>query len=167
MIFIKKFFLFTPILMFIIACLFHFLYDWTNNFTLIALICPTNESIFEHTKLIFIPLLIFYLFFYFKNKKILNEDRYFFSMLISIVLGILSVPMLYYFYTESFGIQILFVDILITLISFILSNLLFYNYYKLHNFNIKKEISIFLLIFLYIFYIYASFNYIDLPIFNI
>lgn len=162
---IKKYFLITPFIMFILACGLHFLYDFTGKLTIIGFFSPINESIFEHTKLIFIPLLIFYLIYYFKNKEILNQNKYLFSMLISIILGIILVPMLFYFYTESFGLESLIIDISITFIALALANLFFYEYYNFHNFAIKKEISITLLIFLFIFYMYATVNTINLPIF--
>lgn len=165
MITIKKYFTITPFIMFVLACGLHFLYDFTGELPLIGLISPINESIFEHTKLIFIPLLIIYSFYYFRNKEKLDTNRYFFSMLISIILGILLVPMIFYFYTEGFGVESMIFDILITLISLGLSNLLFYNYYNLHNFTFNSKVSITLLTLIYLFYIYATFNIINMPIF--
>lgn len=148
-----------------LACVLHFVYELSGNNLIVGFIAPINESIFEHTKLIFIPLLIVYLFYFLKNKDKLDYDKYFFSMLVSIILGVLLVPMIYYFYTESFGITSLVFDILITFIALSFSNLLFYNYYNLHNFAIKKEISNAFLIIIILFYMYASTHLIDLPIF--
>lgn len=165
MITIKKYFFITPFIMFGFAFLLHFMYDFFNHATIIGFISPINESIFEHTKLIFIPLILFYLIYYFFNKRNLDKDRYFFSMLISVILGIILVPMIYYFYTESFGIESMIIDISITLIALGFANLLFYNYYNLHNFTLKKEISIALILLIFAFYIYTSLNPIDLPIF--
>lgn len=157
--------LITSLIMFVCACPLHFTYDFFNNLTIVGFFVPINESIFEHTKLIFIPLMLFYSLYYFFKKYKIDSDRYFFTLLLTILLGILLVPMLYYFYTESFGIELFIVDIFITLIALGLANLFFYNYYNLHNFTFKKETSLFFLLLIFIFYIYTSINLINLPIF--
>lgn len=165
MIEIKKVFLLSPFILFILAALLHFTYDFTNQLFVIGFISPINESIFEHTKLIFIPLLLFYSLYYVKNKNSLDQDKYWFSSLISLILGIILVPMIYYSYTESFAVSLLVVDILITYVVLFLSNLFFYNYYNFYNFTIKKEISTLFIILIFLFYIFASVHQINLPIF--
>ena len=37
----------------------HFLYDWTGNNHIVGLFTPINESIWEHMKLLFFPMLIY------------------------------------------------------------------------------------------------------------
>lgn len=157
--------LITSLIMFVCACPLHFTYDFFNNLTIVGFFVPINESIFEHTKLIFIPLMLFYSLYYFFKKYKIDSDRYFFTLLLTILLGILLVPMLYYFYTESFGFESFIIDISITYIVFFICNLFFYNYYTLYNFYLKKEISFFLIFLIFTFYIYTSLYLINLPIF--
>ena len=43
---------------FFLGILLHFVYDWSRNSLLVAFIAPTNESLFEHLKLLMTPYLI-------------------------------------------------------------------------------------------------------------
>lgn len=151
--------------MFLLAFPLHFIYEWTNNIPLIGFIAPINESIFEHTKLIATPLLIFYIIYYIKNKYNIDKGLYFFSSMLSIVLGILLIPMLYYGYSESIGRDIMIIDILITYVVLYICNIHFYTYYKSHSLHFKPWLSIFILTLIYTLYIYTYYNFIDLPIF--
>ena len=60
-----------PIVYFVLAALtgtlLHFLYDWSPNL-LFALISPVRESVWEHLKLIYWPLLVFGLIFTRKDR---------------------------------------------------------------------------------------------------
>lgn len=40
----------------------HFLYDWTENNHIVGFFTPINESIWEHMKLLFFPMLIYSVF---------------------------------------------------------------------------------------------------------
>lgn len=48
----------TTLLAFGLGSLFHFLYQWSGNLLMIGLFFPMNESIWEHLKLTFYPILI-------------------------------------------------------------------------------------------------------------
>lgn len=160
-----KVFIKSTFILFISACFLHFVYQWTNNNYLIGFISPINESIFEHTKLILIPLFVFHILYYVKNKNILDINKYSFTTLLSIILGITLVPMLYYFYTESFGIESLVIDISITYIVFLITNIFFYTYYKYGGFYLNFKVSSFLVLGIFLFYMYATTHTINLPIF--
>ena len=43
----------------VIGTFLHFLFQWTANHPAIALFSPVNESIWEHLKLLFFPVLLF------------------------------------------------------------------------------------------------------------
>ncbi len=43
---------------FFLGVLLHFVYDWSRNSLLVAFIAPTNESLFEHLKLLMTPYLL-------------------------------------------------------------------------------------------------------------
>jgi hypothetical protein len=61
-IFLKlKYFIISFVVVSILGVLFHFAYD-ILDFPLLKIIFPTNESIFEHTKLIVFPALFFTIF---------------------------------------------------------------------------------------------------------
>lgn len=162
----KKIFYISSFILFLFACLLHFVYDFFNQSFLIGIISPINESIFEHTKLILVPLTIFYTMYFIINKNKLNINKYFFSFLMSILLGIILVPMFYYGYTKSFGFESVVIDISITFIVMFLSNVFFLNYYLNYKFFINYKICILLIIWIYCFYIYATFSKISFPLFN-
>ena len=112
----------------IVGTLLHFVYEWTNESTAAALIAPVNESVFEHLKLTFFPLVLFAIFEYFYIGKIHNG--YFFIKAKSILLGILSVLVLYYTYTGIIGKNYMIPDVLIFYISIFISTLYFVKNYK-------------------------------------
>ena len=64
--------------------LLHFLYDWTNS-RFIALFSAVNESIWEHMKLLFFPMIVFAIFesFYFSKEY----KSFWCSKLVGILLG--------------------------------------------------------------------------------
>ena len=85
----------------IIGVLLHFLYDLSGNNVIVALFSAVNESIWEHMKLLFFPMLIFSLV---ENKYIDSEYKNFWCVkLIGSVLGIVMIPVSYYTINGVFG----------------------------------------------------------------
>ena len=80
--------------------LLHFLYDWTGENTLSALISGVNESTWEHMKLLFFPLFVFAIVqsFFFKDYK-----NFWCVKLIGTLSGLISIPVLFYTYNGAFG----------------------------------------------------------------
>ena len=92
-------FIFTGIL----GTFLHFLFDLTGGSILAALFSAVNESIFEHTKLLFYPMVIFAALQYFRWGK---EYKSFWCVkLLGILTGLLLIPVLYYAYTGILGIN--------------------------------------------------------------
>ena len=52
---------FSSVIIFLLSALSHFMYDWTDNNEFISMFVPTNESIFQHLKMIFFPIVLYYL----------------------------------------------------------------------------------------------------------
>lgn len=85
----------------IAGVLLHFIFDWTNKNVIIAAFSAVNESIFEHTKLLFFPMFIFALV---QNRYIGREYGDFWCIkLIGIVSGVILIPVLYYTINGVFG----------------------------------------------------------------
>lgn len=81
----------------------HFLYDLTGQSIPAALISAVNESIGEHMKLLFFPMLLFSFVEY-----VFREDRgtgFWCRKGKSIGLGLVLIPVLYYSYTGILGIS--------------------------------------------------------------
>ena len=95
--------------------LLHFLYDWSGRNSLIAAISTVNESVWEHMKILFIPMFIVALV-----EMMTFSERYhcfWRGKLLGILTGLLLIPMLYYTYTGALGIHLSWVDISIYFIA--------------------------------------------------
>ena len=79
----------------------HFLFGWTNENALVAPFSAVNESIWEHMKLLFFPMLVFA----FIESRYISKDykNFWCAKLIGIVLGIVLIPVLYYVINGVFG----------------------------------------------------------------
>ena len=163
----KPFFLFAVPFIFILGSILHFAYDFFNQNPIVGLIVPINESIWEHTKLLFFPTVLWYtLYYFFSGKKLRpNYTQWLTSCTLSVIVGILSIPLIFYFYTEAFGIELLIVDILILLFSVALGQITAHHSY-IYSFSIKQYISISILIFIAILYIIFSLFPPSLPLFS-
>ena len=90
-------FIFTGVL----GTLLHFLFDWTGGSLVAGLISAVNESIWEHTKLLFYPMVLFA---FIEYKAWGREARNFWCVkLAGILLGLFLIPMIYYTYTGISG----------------------------------------------------------------
>ncbi len=91
----------------------HFLYSWTG-LMLFTSISAVNESTWEHMKILFFPMLFFAVFewFFFKEYK-----GFWWIKLIGTVIGVLSVPILFYTIGGVFGKTPDFINILIFFVS--------------------------------------------------
>lgn len=95
--------------------LLHFVYDWSGQNFLVGLFTPVNESTWEHMKLCYFPLVVFFLaeygFLYRSYSHLLRAD------FAGIITGTLLIPVIFYTYTGVIGTHNLFLDILTFLIS--------------------------------------------------
>ena len=83
--------------------LLHFLYDWTGQNPVVGAFSAVNESIWEHMKLLFFPMLVFSFIEYSRVGK--EYANFWCVKLLGTVLGMLAIPALYYTYTGALGIQ--------------------------------------------------------------
>ena len=112
----------------ILGVLSHFAYDISGNSFLIGLFFPVNESIWEHLKLVLVPATTFALTYSFINKNekhMLNNFWYYISS--SIILSMIIIPISHYTFKSIFKTFPDFVNILIYIISIIIS---FYYLYR-------------------------------------
>ena len=132
------------VLPFILAIPAHFLYNFIS-FPLLAIYFPINESIFEHTKLTFTPIIITYLIFYMFFKKRINKTTFLSSLIIAITSSTTIMLILYYSFDFFLNKDITILNILSLLISTIASQLLSIHAYK-KDIKWSKEISIYILL---------------------
>lgn len=81
----------------VVGTLLHFLFDWTGGNVVVGLFSAVNESIWEHMKLLFYPMVLFALVEFFYWGK--NIESFWGIKLIGILIGIAVIPVLYYTYT--------------------------------------------------------------------
>ncbi|WP_127837283.1 DUF6512 family protein [Clostridium prolinivorans] len=135
---------------FLIGTFMHFLYDLSGKNIIVGLIAAVNESVWEHLKLVLLPIICWWSFYYFiKCKKYnIDKNKWFTSALVAVLTALITIPLLYYFYTEAFGIEILAVDISILFLAVLFGQLLAFHFYKY-----SKEINIYITICIFIFLI--------------
>lgn len=106
----------------LLGTLAHFFYDWSGENPLIGLVCPVNESTWEHMKLIFFPVVVWSLFL----PCVLMEEYPALrpALLAGGISGTLAVPVLFYTYSGVLGRNVAWVDIGIFYISVMIAFLL-------------------------------------------
>ena len=89
--------------------LLHYLFEWSGNLSILGVISAVNESVWEHMKLLFIPMFLFMLV----EMTVLGEQYRSFwrSKLMGTLLGLLLIPMLHYTYTGALGFRLTWLDI--------------------------------------------------------
>lgn len=92
-------FLFTAV----VGTLLHFLFDWAGGNIAVALFSAVNESIWEHLKLLFYPMVAFSTGEYFVWGR--EVESFWCTKLLGILLGLVLIPVAYYTYTGIFGIN--------------------------------------------------------------
>ena len=86
-----------------VGTLLHFLFDWTGDSVIAALFSAVNESIWEHLKLLFYPMVLFAVMEYFFWGK--DTESFWCIKLLGILLGLVLIPAVYYTYTGILGIN--------------------------------------------------------------
>lgn len=153
------------LVLFVVGSLFHFLYSLTGECFIVGLFVPINESIFEHTKMVVLPIFIWWFIFYLFRKKDLFVNAWFTSAIIAMISAIIAIPMLFYFYSQAFGIESLVIDILILLVSLAIGQILGLHYYR-HGKGIEYHFAIVLMIVIIILFAFFTINPPAFPIFN-
>ena len=144
-----------------LAFILHFLFEWTNYNEFVGAFSATNESIFQHIKMVFYCVVIYYFisYFIFANKFNINIRKYMFSILISFLLTSIIVVSTYYVLKEGFSVESAFVNIASLLIGLFLSSLVnIHINNRIRIFNIHSNLSLVLIFVFAISLTYLHFN---------
>ncbi len=154
-----------PVLFFIGAFI-HFLYDLSGQNAIVALIAPVNESAWEHLKMVVVPLVCWWTFYYIikGQKNSINIDKWFTSALIALLVSLISIPLMFYFYTEAFGFDSVILDILLLLFALIIGQLKGLHYYR-YGKGINYIVSIAIMLLIVCIFMIFTYNPPHLPIF--
>ena len=102
---------------FIFICVFgtllHFLYKWTSDNRIIGLFSPVSESMWEHMKLFFFPMLLFAVIMSYFNILQIYYPSLVPALLLGLHVGTWFIPASYYTYSGILGRNITLIDILL------------------------------------------------------
>lgn len=123
---LKRYTIIGIIFVIITGTLAHFLYGWTGNNHIAGLFTPINESIWEHMKLLFFPMLLysFFMILKFRPKYPCIPS----ALCFGIIMGAVLIPLFYYAYTSILGKNIFILDISTFILSIVIA---FWLSYKL------------------------------------
>ena len=89
--------------------LLHFVYDWSGKKRIVAEFAATNESTWEHIKLLVIPWVVWSLV----EAIALRENRQpvLLARALGMLVGVVFIPAVYYTYTGATGASSMIVDV--------------------------------------------------------
>ncbi|WP_028043351.1 DUF6512 family protein [Candidatus Stoquefichus massiliensis] len=146
---------------FLLGSLMHFAYN-VFPYTFVAILTPIHESIFEHLKLVLYPMLIFDIILWYKYyHKDLSAIA---PMLIGIIVGCLSIVLIYYFYHCGLGVNSLIGDIFLLFVGILLGNIMMIMFYKFH-WTMNWKVSLLILVSIIIIFSYWTYCPPDVPLF--
>ncbi len=102
----------------ITGTLAHFVYEWSGNNFILGFFFPVNESIREHMKLCFFPMLVWSVFADWRLRTEFPCLRT--ALLAGILVSTFAVPVLFYGYTAILGFHTLVLDIADFIVSVLL-----------------------------------------------
>jgi hypothetical protein len=120
-----------PVL-FIIGAHMHFAYEWSGKSTIIGIFAPVNESVWEHLKMSFWPMLIWWVVgFSILTKRInISASGWFVSCAVAEVICCIVIVSFYYTYTGAFGIESIILDVFSLFLGITVGQLMALHVYK-------------------------------------
>lgn len=152
---LKRYAIIGIIFVLITGTLAHFLYDWTGNNHIVGFFTPINESIWEHMKLLFFPMLIYSLIMILKfhDKYSCITSALFFGIL----MGTLLIPLFYYIYTSILSKNVFILDFSTFILSIVIA---FWLSYKLTlSCRLESYTSILCILVCILFVCFLTFTY--------
>lgn len=165
---IKKLSIWGAVFVVVSGSLLHFCYEWSGENFVVGLLAPVNESLWEHMKLVFTPMILFaFIDWYYLRGKVNNLC---FALLKEIGVAIIFILAVFYIYASIIGHSILAVDISSFVIGVVLAKWLGYKIligrFKNWEFKGLNIISAVLLTIVAAFFIYATINPPQINLFN-
>ena len=107
----------TALFAFLLGMLFHNLYEWFGQNVFVGLFFPMNESVWEHLKLTFYPILIVWFLFARRLRLDFLWTNRLYACFISVLTGFLLLSGLHYLFFAGFGFEQLWLHLLIYYVS--------------------------------------------------
>jgi hypothetical protein len=123
-----------PIL-FIVSAPMHFIFEFTGKLAIMGAVAPVNESPWEHLKLAFYPILVWWIIYYFRGRKAerFSTEKWIAATAVAATSAPLITIIFFYSYTGAFGVESLFIDILSILLAMAAAQYLGFHIYKYAN----------------------------------
>ena len=133
----------------ILGTLLHFTYEWSGENLFVGSFSAVNESVWEHLKLVFFPMLIATIIEYFFVKDVANN--YIEAKTIGIFTAISVIIVGFFTYSGIIGTSIIFIDILLFILSIIIGEYVAYKLMKREDEStvLTESLSVIILIFLF------------------
>lgn len=147
---IRNYQIISAIFVCIAGTLLHFTYEFLGENIFVASFSAVNESVWEHLKLLFFPMLLTTIIGYFLLRK--NAPNFLCSKTLGILASICSIIIFFYTYTGIIGKSIVFIDIASFFIAVILGEYLAYKL-MIGNFKCNNIVSLIILTILLIAFI--------------
>lgn len=151
---IRNFQIFSVILAFVLGTLLHFTYPLSGENKIIAIFSSINESVWEHLKLLYFPMLLSTIIGFFYFKKVV--PNFLCSKTIGIIVAMVFTVVFFFTYTGILGRHIAAIDIASFFIAVVLGE--FVSYLLIINkFKCSNVIAIIVLIILFVSFIFFTF----------
>ena len=160
---IRMYQIFSAIFVIILGSLFHFTYNLSGENPIVAIFSSINESVWEHLKLLYFPMLLTIVIGYFYIGK--EIPNFLCSKTIGILVAMLFVVIFFYTYTGILGYNIAILDISSFVIATVLGEFVSY-ILIVNNFDYNNWIAIFILAILFICFAIFTFKTPNLGIFK-
>ena len=146
----------------ILGTLLHFTYEWSGNNLFVGSFSAVNESIWEHLKLVFYPMIIAMIVEYFFIKE--NVNNYIEAKTIGIFTAISFIVITFFTYSGIIGTSIIIIDILIFIFSIILGEYIAYKLMKRKNESTVLSTSLSIIILIFFLLCFIIFTYLPLEV---
>lgn len=152
---IKKYRCLSILFTFVLGTLLHFTYEWSNENQIVGIFSAINESVWEHLKLLYFPMLITIIIGYFYIKR--DAPNFLCTKTIGILISMMFTVVFFYTYTGILGKNYAFIDISSFFIATILGEYAAY-LLMINKFSCNKKCGIIVLIIIGICFILFTYN---------
>ena len=133
----------------------HFLFEWFDSNTVIALFCPVNESVWEHLKLLFFPYFLWTAIEYFLLR---DQSNFFYSKIKGVLCGMVFIVTFFYSYSGVTGKVNTFIDILSFFVGVAIAFIISYEFMRNGKSGTRLQENVSLFIFLFISAVFFAFT---------
>lgn len=142
------------------AAAMHFVYELSGNMAAVGLFAPVNESVWEHQKLAFVPMLLWWIISFIMLRKWpgMSALRWFYSSAVAELVCPLFIISFYYIHTGALGLHSLLLDVSSLFIGVILGQMAGLHAYRYSRLNRIWVLVIFMMTAL-LFLAYTAFTF--------